>query len=128
MKTRIPWFVAMVAIAAASSMMAAQRQSSRPFGNANVGIDGPVSDCGDIRVTFDRRTPAVTEQTETRLTSSQVSTLRTQLSNGGVFVVGWDRNEYSVKTCKAAPQDDPNATSTLREITTNITGNAEISL
>jgi hypothetical protein len=90
-------------------------------------MDGPVSDCGDIRVRFDR-TPAVIEQTEMSLPASQVSTLRTQLSTGGIFVNGWDRNEYSVKTCKAAPQDDPNATGTLRDINTAIVGNAELVL
>jgi len=127
MKTRIPLFVTIVAIAAVSSLTAAQRQNSRRFGNANVSIDGPVADCSDIKVTFDR-TPAVTEQTEMGLPASQVSTLRTQLSTGGIFVTGWDRTEYSVKTCKAAPQDDPNATGTLRDITTNITGNAELVL
>ncbi len=127
MKRTIALFLTIVALIAASSTMHAQRQQTNRYGNTNVDTNGPVTDCGDLRVTFNR-TPAVTEQTETTLPASQVSTLRAQLSVGGIFVNGWDRNEYSVKTCKAAPQDDSNATSTLREIVTTISGNAQIAL
>src|SRR5262245_483981 len=53
------------------------------------------------------------------LTASQISNLRIQMAKGGIYVNGWDRNEYSVKTCKAAPDDDPNVAGTLREIGTS---------
>src|SRR5207244_1938461 len=71
----------------------------------------------DLRVTFDRR-PAITEQTQMSLSPAQVSVLRAQASNSGIYVTGWDRSEYSVTTCKAVPDDDPNASATLREIVT----------
>ncbi|PYS47852.1 MAG: hypothetical protein DMG13_26805, partial [Acidobacteria bacterium] len=69
-------------------------------------------------MTYDRR-PAITEETAMTLPASQVSALRAQTSNSGIYLTGWDRNEYSVKTCKAVPDDDPNAVGTLREITTS---------
>jgi hypothetical protein len=53
------------------------------------------------------------------LPSSQVSTLQAQTADSGIYLSGWDRNEYSVKTCKAVPDDDPNPPATFREITTN---------
>ena len=53
---------------------------------------------------------------------SQVSALRVQLSNDGIYLNGWDRNEYSIKTCKAVPEDDPDSRGTLREITTSNAG------
>src|SRR5207247_5792076 len=39
----------------------------------------------------------------------------------GMYVSGWDRSEYSVKTCKGVPDDDPNARGTLRDIVTSNT-------
>ncbi len=96
------------------------RVSVRRSTDYNVDVD-KVSSCRDLRFTFDRQ-PAVTEETEFTLSASQVSGLRVQLENSGMNVGGWDRNEYSVKTCKAVPNDS-NATATLRDIaTTNTNG------
>jgi hypothetical protein len=79
-----------------------------------------VTDCRAIQVSYDRQA-AITEESEMSLPASQVPTLKTQMGNGGVYINGWDRNEYSVRTCKAVP-DDPNATATLREINTTTNG------
>jgi hypothetical protein len=98
-----------------------QRQST----NLNVGVE-KVTNCGDLRITFDRR-PAITEESEILLPASQVSTLRAQTENSGMYVAGWDRSEYSVKTCKGVPDDDPDAHGTLRDIVTSNT-NGQISL
>ena len=62
------------------------------------------------------------------LPSSQVSNLRLQNAKGGVYINGWDRNEYSVRTCKAVPDDDPNPPATLREITTTDTTNGQLTI
>jgi DUF4097 and DUF4098 domain-containing protein YvlB len=106
----------------------AHAQNRRPNRSArlNVDRDRPVTNCGDIRVTYDRR-PAITEEADLSLPAAQVSTLRTRIGNGGIYVNGWDRNEYSVKTCKAVP-DDSNATSTLRDINTTTNGNGELTV
>jgi hypothetical protein len=106
----------------------AQNRTNRNNGSSgmNVNTDGPVTDCRDIRVTFEGKS-AVNDQSEMILPASQVSTLRTQLSTGGVFITGWDRSEYSVKTCKSVP-DDSDATGALRDIVTNKTGTTQISV
>src|SRR5689334_18424194 len=68
--------------------------------NVNTSRNRMVTDCADIRVEYNGL-PAATEQAELSLAASQVSTLRTHLTNGGIYLFGWDRMEYSVKTCKA---------------------------
>ena len=111
----IPLFMIIAVIALPLMTDAQTRRSGR---SSSISGEGLVRDCGDIRVTYARR-PAITEQTEMTLSPSQVSTLRAQVDNSGIYLNGWDRNEYSVKTCKAVPDDDPNPTVTLRAITTS---------
>jgi hypothetical protein len=74
-----------------------------------------VDDCGDIRITYERK-PAITEETTMTLPPSQVSTLQARSSNSGIYLSGWDRSEYSVTTCKAIPDDG--SRDTLAMITT----------
>jgi hypothetical protein len=116
MRTKMIVFLALILLTAASAAVYGQTRRTNRSTNVNVNGEGPVTDCRDIRVTYDRQ-PAIAEESEMSLPASQVSTLRTQMGNGGAYINGWDRNEYSVKTCKAVP-DDSNATSTLREINT----------
>src|SRR5438093_12348487 len=127
MKTkRTPLLTILMLIALPLITDAQSRRTGRSSG-ASVDSDRPVTNCGDIRVTYDRR-PAITGETEMTLPPSQVSNLQAQMSNGGIYLSGWDRNEYSVKTCKAVPADDPNASSTLGEITTtNANGRISVS-
>jgi len=127
MKTkRTPLLTILVLIALPLITDAQNRRTGRSSG-VSMDSDRQVTNCGDIRVTYDRR-PAITEETEMTLPPSQVSSLQAQMSNGGIYLSGWDRNEYSVKTCKAVPDDDPNASSALREITTsNANGRISVS-
>ena len=126
MKTkRTPLLTILMLIALPLIADAQSRRTGRSSG-ASVDSDRQVRNCGDIRVTYDRR-PAITEESEMTLPPSQVSNLQAQMSNGGIYLSGWDRNEYSVKTCKAVPADDPNASSTLGEITTT-NANGQISV
>ena len=112
--------LAMFALIGLSLAIGAQSSRNGRSISTNVSDDRAVTNCGDIRITYDRR-PAITEEAEMILPSSQVSNLRLQNAKGGVYINGWDRNEYSVRTCKAVPDDDPNPTATLREITTTNT-------
>jgi len=112
--------LAMFALIGLSLAIGAQSSRNGRSISTNVSDDRAVTNCGDIRLTYDRR-PAITEEAEMILPSSQVSNLRLQNAKGGVYINGWDRNEYSVRTCKAVPDDDPNPTATLREITTTNT-------
>lgn len=127
MRTRLALLLIMVALIAVSSTLGAQNRRTRRSASTNVSGDRPVSNCGDLNVTFDRQ-PAITEEAEMLLTGSQVSALRTQLSKGGIYINGWDRSEYSVKTCKAVPSDDPNATNLLRNINTASNGNGTLTV
>jgi hypothetical protein len=124
MKTSILSVAAAVAVIATSFTIDAQ--NSRRSVNINTGRDRPVTDCGDIQVTYDRR-PAITDSSEMTIPAAQVMTLRTRLRNGGMFVSGWDRNEFSIKTCKAVP-DDQNATARLREISMTTSGNGDLTV
>src|SRR5262245_4100376 len=118
-----PFLGLLLVLIVVSSTMDAQNRRSRSA-STNMNGDQPVTSCGDLRITYDRR-PAITEEVEMTLSAAQVPVLRTQMGNGGIFITGWDRSEYSVKTCKAVPGDDPNATSTLREITTTSSGDGQ---
>jgi hypothetical protein len=125
MKTRALLLTMISLIAVASAIDAQNRRTNRSMSTNVAGRT--VTSCGDIQVTYDRR-PSITEETEMSLPASQVATLRTQLSNGGIYIIGWDRSEYSVKTCKAVPDDDPSPTSTLRNITTTHNGNGQLGI
>ena len=119
MNTKLRALLIIVCAAALPLMTNAQSRRDRSM---NINVDGgrPVTDCNDIQVTYNRR-PAITDESQVSLLASQVSSLRAQTSNSGMYVTGWDRNEFSVKTCKAVPADDPNTSATLQQITTNTT-------
>jgi len=92
-------------------------QNRRNSASLSMDSGRTVTSCSDLRVTYDRR-PALADEAEMSLSQSQVSELQIQTSDSGIYVTGWDRNEYSIKTCKAVPPDAPDAPGTLREITT----------
>jgi len=124
MKTKLSVFLTLALTVSLPLILEGQR--SRRSTSTNVDGDRPVTNCGDIRVTYDRR-PAITEEAKMTLAPSQVSVLRAQTADSGIYVTGWDRNEFSITTCKAVPSDDPNPTSALREIvTTNVNGRLSI--
>ena len=99
---------------------------TRRRSNMSTNTNGQVSSCGDLHVNFDRR-PAVTQEAQMSLSPAQVQVLKAQTTNSGIYVIGWDRAEYSVTTCKAVPDDDPNPSASLAEISTRVTG-SEISV
>src|SRR5258708_3267623 len=96
MRTKLPLLLVIAAAIVLPLMMDAQTRRSGRSTSTNIDRDGPVTNCGDIHVTYDRR-PAITEETDLTLPPSQVSTLRVQLSNEGLYLNGWDRNDYSIK-------------------------------
>jgi DUF4097 and DUF4098 domain-containing protein YvlB len=96
----------------------AQAQGRRNGPSTNISGDRTVTSCRDIEITYDRR-PAITDEASMTVPASQVSTLKSQMTNGGLYLTGWDRNEFSITTCKAVPSDDANPQATLRDITTN---------
>src|SRR3954454_1101931 len=99
MRPTIVFVYALIVFTGASVVHAQARRTNRST-NVSVNRDSPVTDCHDIQVSYDRQA-AITEESEISLPAAQVSTLKTQMGDGGIYINGWDRNDYSVKTCKA---------------------------
>lgn len=90
----------------------------------SVNISGshkqPATDCSDLRIRFDDR-EAVVRSEERTLTKSEAAVLQVNPHrNGGVQVVGWDKETYSVTACKAAAGSSDEAERTLSRITMDI--------
>src|SRR5712664_4408558 len=68
----------------------------------SVGHRHPANDCSDVRIRFDDQ-DAVVRSEERTVTKAEAAVLQVHPhSNGGVRVVGWDNETYSVTACKAA--------------------------
>jgi hypothetical protein len=88
--------------------------------NASWGHRQPATDCSDLRIRFDDRDAVVRSEGRT-LTKSEAAVLRVNPHrNGGVQVVGWDKDTYSVTACKAAAGSSDEAERTLSQITMDI--------
>ena len=75
--------------------------AGQPTLSANHG-DRPARTCADLQIRFEHG-PAVIESEEQTITKTEAPTLRLQAEyNGGVQVVGWDKDTYGVTLCKAA--------------------------
>src|SRR3981189_2479127 len=80
----------------------AKAASHRHSVNISGGHKHPISDCSDLRIQFDER-DAVVRSEERTLTKSEAAVLQVHPhENGGVQVVGWDKETYSVTACKEA--------------------------
>jgi hypothetical protein len=102
---------AAVAVTAAPNAFSRHRTAAVP----TPGNDFPAESCSDLRVRFDHHDP-VLDSEERTITKSEAPTLRVLAdSNGGLYVQGWDRDNYSVTLCKAA-ESGPDAQSILSEI------------
>jgi DUF4097 and DUF4098 domain-containing protein YvlB len=70
------------------------------------GHKQPMTDCSDLRIRFDER-DAVVRSEERTLTKAEAPTLEIRPhTNGGVQIVGWEKDTYSVTACKAASGAD----------------------
>ncbi|MGB9463632.1 MAG: hypothetical protein WBR10_00830 [Candidatus Acidiferrum sp.] len=90
------------------------------------GHHQPASDCSDLHVRFDQR-DAVMESEERTITKADAPTLRVRPhKNGGVQVQGWDKDTYSVTSCKFASNEDGRAQRILAQMTLSVK-NGEVS-
>jgi len=90
----------LIAFASFFALNAAARD--RHSRNISTHGDEPVTSCADLKVEFDDRA-AVMQTEERTLTKAEAPVLRaTGDTNGGIEVVGWEKNEYSVTLCEAA--------------------------
>src|SRR5713101_4349230 len=89
--------------------------------NISSGHRRPATDCSDLRIRFDDQDAVVRSEQRT-LTKAEAVVLQVHPhSNGGVQVVGWDKETYSVTACKAAAASG-DAERTLSQITMSIEG------
>ena len=80
----------------------------------------PITGCSDLRIRFGDQ-DAVVRSEERTLTKSEAAVLQVQPhSHGGVQVVGWDKETYSVTACKAAAGSGDAAEKILSQITMSI--------
>ena len=94
---------ALFSIAALSN----QAYASHGHHGLNVNIDGdePITSCDQLRI---HSNDGEVARSQDQLTLPQTSsTLKVEASqNGGIYVYGWDRQEFGVLNCKAALSDD----------------------
>jgi hypothetical protein len=90
------------------------------------GHHQPATDCSDLHVRFDDR-DAVMESEERTVTKADAPALRVRPhKNGGVQVQGWDKDTYSVTSCKFASNEDGSAQRILAQMTLSVL-NGEVS-
>ena len=85
---------------------------------------GPMADCSDLQMNFDGE-KAIVKSEEKTITKAEAPTLRVHAeTNGGVQVQGWDKDTYSITTCKAAAPPESNADALFSQIHVSIQGGA----
>jgi hypothetical protein len=90
------------------------------------GHHEPATSCSDLHVRFDDR-DAVMQSEERTLTKADAPTLSVRPhKNGGVQVQGWDKDTYSVTSCKFASNEDGGAQRILAQMTLSVR-NGEVS-
>lgn len=95
--------------------------------NISDGRRHPIQDCSDLHIQFDDH-DAVMKTEEQTISKAQASTLRIRPhKNGGVQVLGWDKDAYSVTACKAASNEDGEAEVMLSQIHLNVSS-GEVSM
>jgi hypothetical protein len=86
----------------------------------------PATDCSDLHVRFDD-SEAKMEREERTITKADAPTLRVRPhQNGGVQVQGWDKDTYSVTSCKFAANYEGRADRLLAQMTLSVK-NGEVS-
>jgi hypothetical protein len=80
----------------------------------------PMTDCSDLRIRFDDQDAVVRSEQRT-LTKLEAPVLEIRPhANGGVQIVGWDQETYSVTACKAAGGSGDAAERILSQISMSI--------
>src|SRR5262249_56906418 len=91
--------LAAMALAVGSTAAAATQDDETTWSSRH---DGPAADCSDMDVRFDHER-AIVKSEEKTVTKAEAPTLRVHAdTNGGVQLQGWDKDAYSVTTCKFA--------------------------
>jgi hypothetical protein len=107
---------ALLALVLTSARAAAHHHSV----SISEGHKQPITDCSDLRIRFDDR-DAVVRSEEHSLTKSEAPVLQVHPhANGGLQIVGWEKETYSVTVCKAAAGSGDAAERILSQISVSI--------
>jgi len=91
--------------------------------NINGGRREPITDCSDLHIQFDGQDAVIKSEQQT-ISKAQASSLTIRPhKNGGVQVLGWDQDTYSVTACKAASNENGDAEVTLSQIHLSVSSN-----
>jgi hypothetical protein len=115
-------FFFLIAMSALLALGFTSARASRHHHSVSIsdGHRRPASDCSDLRIRFDDM-DAVMRTEERSLTKAEAAVLQVHPhANGGVQVVGWDKETYSVTACKAAAGSADEAERTLSQIKMSI--------
>jgi hypothetical protein len=116
-KRNLVFLISAYVLLALIVLTSAKAASHRYSVNISGGHKHPITNCSDLRIQFDER-DAVVRSEERTLTKSEAAVLQVHPhENGGVQVVGWDRDVYSVTACKAAAGSGDAAERILSQIT-----------
>src|SRR5438445_983 len=116
-KRNLAFLISAYVLLALIVLTSAKAASHRHSVNLSGGHKHPITNCSDLRIQFDER-DAVVRSEERTLTKSEAAVLQVHPhENGGVQVVGWDKETYSVTACKAAAGSGDAAERILSQIT-----------
>jgi hypothetical protein len=119
-KRNLAFLISAYVLLALIVLTSAKATTHRRSVNISGGHKHPITDCSDLRIQFDER-DAVVRSEERILTKSEAAVLQVHPhENGGVQVVGWDKDTYSVTACKAAAGPGEAAERILSQITMSI--------
>jgi hypothetical protein len=119
-KRNLAFLISAYILLALIVLTSAKATTHRHSVNISGGHKHPITDCSDLRIQFDER-DAVVRSEERSLTKSEAAVLQVHPhENGGVQVVGWDKETYSVTACKAAAGSGDAAERILSQITMSI--------
>jgi hypothetical protein len=96
--------IALAGFGLAHSAEAGQGRKHQGF-SITTGPDKELRDCSQVRLSVSDAEVLRSEQTKI-ISMSSNSPLRIQAPHhGGIFIQGWDRNEYAIKACLGAAGD-----------------------
>src|SRR6266478_2673849 len=125
-KRNLAFLISAYVLLALIVLTSAKAASRRHSVNISGGHKHPITDCSELRIQFDER-DAVVRSEERTLTKSEAAVLQVHPhENGGVQVVGWEKETYSVTACKAAAGSGDAAERILSQITMS-TENGKVS-
>jgi hypothetical protein len=84
--------------------------------------DEPVTDCNDLHIRLHDERPTIEGEART-ISRADVKVLRVrEVENGGIQVLGWDKDTYSVTACKAAVGSGGEAQRLISQIKLSVQG------